>query len=288
MKSKLTSVVLSILLHLGLAGALVYAYSQKPDVVAPAQTISVMLVAVPQQQDETPAPEPVEEPKKEMAAALPTPAPKKATPKTVAKVEAAKPKASSSKGGEKKILATKNKQAPVRKAQKKPRSSEEEKWAELLKPVKKPPSQAIRAGMPVTRTKQPTVASRNATPSSTVARAATKAVPQQVQAQVKSTKPSSKQASANYKAQLRRLIEQHKRYPSRAKRRGDEGVVVIAFTVSASGQVTNVRVKTSSGSRALDSAAMNTVQKVSGRLPFSSEMSQRQLSFNVPLTYRLR
>lgn len=280
MKNKLTSVVLSILLHLGLAGALLYAHTQKPEQAEPAQAINITLVVAPQPKAVAkPAPEPVPEPIQEVVEAMPSPAPKpepkkiiaKATPKPVA--AKAKPKPVTKK----KIVTTNNKQAVVSKPKKKARNPEEEKWAELLQPVK------ASKPTPVTTSKQASKPSRNTRQTKVAARPPAAPV-------VRKAAPSqqAKQTTSNYKPSLRRLIERQKKYPSRARRRGDEGVVVVSFVVSASGQISNVKVKTSSGSRILDNAAMNTVKKVSGKLPFSADIQQRQLAFNVPLTYRLR
>lgn len=91
-----------------------------------------------------------------------------------------------------------------------------------------------------------------------------------------------------YKARLRRLIASQKKYPARAKRNGEEGTVVIAFTIAANGNISNISVSRSSGSHHLDQSAVNTVKKISGRLPFPAEIKRKQWQLSLPLVYHLR
>lgn len=286
MKSKLTSVVLSILLHLGLAGALVYAYTQTPEHVEPAQAISVTLVAAPQPKAvPEPVPEVVSDPRKEVVevASVPTPTPKKtiakATPKSV--VEKAKPKPVAKKH----TITTTNKKAVVS-TPKKARNAEETQWEKLLLPVNERKPQTVKASKPVA------VASTKASPATmkknSYSVVASKPVSQATARKTAAPNTHDKQAQRNYKSQLHQLIESKKKYPSRAKRKGDEGVVVVAFVVQASGVITNVKIKQSSGSRILDNAAMNAIKKVSGKLPFPKGVNKHQWLFSLPLTYRLR
>ena len=91
-----------------------------------------------------------------------------------------------------------------------------------------------------------------------------------------------------YKARLRRLIASYKKYPARAKRNGDEGTVMLAFSLSANGNISNIRVTQSSGSNSLDQAAMSTLKKISGKLPFPVGINRKQWQLSLPLVYHLR
>lgn len=51
------------------------------------------------------------------------------------------------------------------------------------------------------------------------------------------------------------------RYPRAAQRRGDEGVVLMSFSVSAEGRAIDKRVMSSSGSKQLDEAALEAIGK---------------------------
>ena len=78
----------------------------------------------------------------------------------------------------------------------------------------------------------------------------------------------------------------HKRYPERARQRGDEGTVGIRFTVDAAGRVLDVAVTRSSGSTLLDDAAreMLTGQRVP---PFPPSMTLAQTAVPVSIRFEL-
>ena len=106
-------------------------------------------------------------------------------------------------------------------------------------------------------------------------------------------KPSSKPKTnpaleQQYKARLHRLIARYKKYPPRAKRNDEEGKVMLAFTLVANGNITNIQVIHSSGSRSLDQAAVSTIKKVSGKLPFPAGINRKQWRLTLPLVYHLR
>ena len=120
------------------------------------------------------------------------------------------------------------------------------------------------------------------------------------QARVKKSpvrKPPAKPASNNaqiarlkaaYKTRLRQLIAVNKRYPKRAKRRGKQGTVLVSFIVFANGVIKNIKIAKSSGYSILDNAALKTVDKVSGKLPFTKGINKTQWFFTLPVVYQLR
>jgi protein TonB len=114
-----------------------------------------------------------------------------------------------------------------------------------------------------------------------------KAAPVKPRAATTTTQVSG-QALKSYKARLRQLIETNKRYPKRAKRRGEQGTVIVSFVIFSNGQVKNIRISKSSGSSVLDNAAKKAVSKVSGKLPFTTAINKKQWQFTVPVVYRLR
>ena len=69
-------------------------------------------------------------------------------------------------------------------------------------------------------------------------------------------------ALKSYQNGLRRAIERHKPRNARSK-----GLVVVAFQVSGSGALTNVRIAQSSGNEALDRAALGAVQNTGSYEP---------------------
>jgi protein TonB len=82
--------------------------------------------------------------------------------------------------------------------------------------------------------------------------------PAQTNTQPQTTAPSggSKHA-ASYAAKVRAHIESFKVYPPQARRRHQTGVVAFTFTIDRQGRVLSAQVTKSSGSPALDQAALN-------------------------------
>ncbi|MEW8072223.1 MAG: energy transducer TonB, partial [Candidatus Thiodiazotropha sp.] len=91
-----------------------------------------------------------------------------------------------------------------------------------------------------------------------------------------------------YKAALRKAIENNKGYPRRAVRLRQEGEVLVGFTVRRDGVIGALRIVESSGSKLLDTAARRAVEKISGRLPFPEEFKRDQWEFTIPINYGLR
>ncbi|MFZ5451179.1 MAG: energy transducer TonB [Thermodesulfobacteriota bacterium] len=91
-----------------------------------------------------------------------------------------------------------------------------------------------------------------------------------------------------YLAKVRQLLEKHKRYPGEARRRWEQGVVVLSFTISRNGEIAHPRVSHSSGYRALDEAAQDTLKRLSRFPPFPPHLDRPSLAIEVPLAFRLR
>jgi protein TonB len=79
----------------------------------------------------------------------------------------------------------------------------------------------------------------------------------------------------------------HKSYPEDARRRGEEGRVVIRFTVERSGQVLDAEVVGSSGSARLDAATLALLRGAS--LPaFPAPMTQGRVTITTSVRFTLR
>jgi protein TonB len=90
---------------------------------------------------------------------------------------------------------------------------------------------------------------------------------------------------------VRRLLAQlnrFKQYPRDARRRREEGVVALSFTVDRSGRVLARHVAKSSGSRALDEEALAMLQRAQPLPAFPPGMGGTSRSFNVPIRFSLR
>jgi protein TonB len=77
-----------------------------------------------------------------------------------------------------------------------------------------------------------------------------------------------------------------KHYPEAARARGEQGTVRLALTIGRSGHVISVHVIGSSGSAALDQAALEMARSASGR-PLPPEMGA-SASLIVPVRYSIR
>jgi periplasmic protein TonB len=78
----------------------------------------------------------------------------------------------------------------------------------------------------------------------------------------------------------------NKHYPEAARARGEQGTVRLALTIGRSGQVMSARLVGSSGSAALDQAALEMARNASGR-PLPPEMGS-SVSLIVPVRYSIK
>lgn len=78
----------------------------------------------------------------------------------------------------------------------------------------------------------------------------------------------------------------HKTYPDEARRRGEEGRLVIRFTTDQAGRVSAVEVVSSSGSSALDESARNLLLHAA-LPPFPSTETRTSLTVTLQIHYAL-
>lgn len=89
-----------------------------------------------------------------------------------------------------------------------------------------------------------------------------------------------------YKTELRSKIEENKFYPMAARRLGQTGTVVVAFTLLEDGSITNIRIDTPSGVSRLDSAGLEAVKKVGKFKAIPSELGNGPLDMAVPIKFQ--
>lgn len=85
----------------------------------------------------------------------------------------------------------------------------------------------------------------------------------------------------NYAAQVRARIARNR--PGRAK---GPGTAVVSFALSKSGGLRYARLARSSGSKALDQAALHSVRRAAPFPPPPKAMTEKQLSFVIPFHFR--
>lgn len=92
---------------------------------------------------------------------------------------------------------------------------------------------------------------------------------------------------SNYTTALLKEIERHRRYPLRARRRGDEGEVLIEFTILEDGEVTGIQVASSSHSSSLDQAASKALEQLRQFKPIPQQLQRTSWDFRIPVRFAL-
>jgi len=94
------------------------------------------------------------------------------------------------------------------------------------------------------------------------------------------------EVSASWRSALANWLQSYRTYPDEARRRAEEGTVLVRFSVARDGHVLEVTLVRGSGSPTLDEAAQATFRNA--RMPpFPADMSQAQTTVTVPIRYRL-
>lgn len=92
----------------------------------------------------------------------------------------------------------------------------------------------------------------------------------------------------HYLAALAATIDRNKFYPRAARRRGEEGTVVVRFVIRKDGQLTELTIVESSGSARLDEAALQTLQRVTPFRAIPDALNRDSWSISVPIAFNLR
>ncbi|MEM7508483.1 MAG: energy transducer TonB [Pseudomonadota bacterium] len=94
-------------------------------------------------------------------------------------------------------------------------------------------------------------------------------------------------AMRSYASQIARAVAQRKRYPRRARRRGDQGVVCLMAKVRRRGGMIDAQISSSSGVSSLDKAAMQAASDV-GTFPAApSDLAGLSFTFVIPIRFTL-
>lgn len=163
------------------------------------------------------------------------------------------------------------KEKPKEKAKEKPKKTEQKPVVKAIEKGNKPQNgivaQAVTA-KPATQEKQGTLQGN-------------------VQANESGTGKASGGEIDAYKAQLRAMLQKraNNAYPQREKMMRKTGTVILAFSLSANGQVNNVNIQKSSGSDNLDAAAVKAAQSTAMRTPPPSGFPS---TLTVPINFTLQ
>ncbi len=104
---------------------------------------------------------------------------------------------------------------------------------------------------------------------------------------VNSNKRAGSRTIDAYRAGLQRAISRsaQRNYPRQAKRRRQQGIVNVRFSLSRSGVISNIKVVKSSGSSALDKGAIKALQRLG---KYKAPPSGFPTSLVVPIRFSLR
>lgn len=94
-------------------------------------------------------------------------------------------------------------------------------------------------------------------------------------------------AKADYNALLLAWLEKHKKYPRRARKRGQEGVVMLYLSIGRNGDLLDFRIKESSGYRLLDKATLEMLKRAAPLPPVPAGIQVDRLEFVLPMQYFL-
>lgn len=91
-----------------------------------------------------------------------------------------------------------------------------------------------------------------------------------------------------YIAKLSRWTFPFVQYPKSARRKGQEGSLVLKVVIARNGKVTDISVVQKSGFLVLDNAAIAAVKKASPYPPIPEKISDDSFSFSVPIAFSLK
>jgi len=90
-----------------------------------------------------------------------------------------------------------------------------------------------------------------------------------------------------YAKRVRDKIESLKEYPQGARRRGNEGVASVQFTLNREGGVSGVSIAKTSGYPALDAAAQDAVRRAAPFPPLPRELGRDDFALRVSIVFKL-
>lgn len=107
-----------------------------------------------------------------------------------------------------------------------------------------------------------------------------------------SAAPSARQQRAgnaavdSYPGRVARALRRARHYPREARRAGVQGEARVRFVVQGNGAATGIRIARSSGSPALDAAAIETVRRAAPFPPIPKQAGRSSWTFTVPVNFR--
>jgi len=99
---------------------------------------------------------------------------------------------------------------------------------------------------------------------------------------------AASRAMPEYRALIAAHLQRHKQYPAAARSGGQQGTVVVSFTIDRNGRVVSRNLARSSGSSILDTEVMAMIARANPMPPFPSAVTESQMAFSVPIRFSVR
>tara|TARA_R110000787_G_scaffold69621_3_gene154854 strand:- start:470 stop:1312 length:843 start_codon:yes stop_codon:yes gene_type:complete len=91
----------------------------------------------------------------------------------------------------------------------------------------------------------------------------------------------------DYMATLTAWLEEHKRYPRRARLRGQQGTVLLSFEIARNGALLSYRIARSSGHLLLDDSVRSLIERASPLPPPPDSSGKDRSRFSIPIVFRI-
>jgi periplasmic protein TonB len=99
---------------------------------------------------------------------------------------------------------------------------------------------------------------------------------------------SAPRIDPSWESLLLKHLQEFKNYPLEARRRNEQGVVLLAFSIDRNGHVTSRHIVRGSGYADLDAEVMELVERAQPMPAFPPSMTETQLNLTVPIRFSLR
>ena len=83
-------------------------------------------------------------------------------------------------------------------------------------------------------------------------------------------------------------MSKFQRYPLISKARKEEGTALISFRVHKDGKITDIKIKTSSGYKRLDKAALNIFRKMGTSYSIPKDIKEDFMDLVIPVSFKLK
>lgn len=94
-------------------------------------------------------------------------------------------------------------------------------------------------------------------------------------------------AEQSYYALIAARLAQHKRYPIRARKKGEEGTARLFFILDRHGSLIEYRLSESSGFKSLDRAVIDMLKSATPLPAFPADMTMDTLTINIPVAFSI-